>query len=187
MNRAIERALLGYGPELRRLVGAIVRDDAQAHDAFSTFCECLLKGLPDFRWECSFRTWAQRMARNTCFKLLNAPPQRHPHVSLSEVPVRAAERLSSMRPWQCTTVKNRFRALREQLDPEQQRLLELRVDRRLSWPEVARLMCASEAPVTSELRARQAAALRQQFQRLKAHLRSLALQEGLIPRTEAHA
>gem|GEM_PF-4054998 len=30
LNRAVERALRGYGPELRRMMGAILRDDTQA-------------------------------------------------------------------------------------------------------------------------------------------------------------
>ena len=179
-NRAVEQALLGYGPELRRLVGAVLRDEAQAQEAFSLFCECLLKGLPDFRWECSFRTWSQRMARNTCFKVLNAPAVRHPHVSLSAISARSASRHSTTRPWQRSTVKDRFRSLRARLEPEQQRLLMLRVDQRLSWPEVVRAMSDSDESMTSEMRARRAAALRQQFQRLKAQLRTLAIQEGLI-------
>ena len=180
LNRAVEQALRGYGPELRRLMGAILRDDAQAHDAYSLFCECLLKGLPDFRWECSFRTWSQRMARNICFKLLNAPAARHPHVGLSAISARSAGHPSSTNPWQRTTMKTRFRALRERLDPEQQRLLVLRVDQKLSWPDVVRVMADSKKPLTSEMTNRQATALRQQFQRLKAQLRTMAIQEGLI-------
>lgn len=182
-NRAVEQALLGYGPELRRLIGAVLRDEAQAQEAFSLFSECLLKGLPGFRWECSFRTWSQRMARNACFKVMNAPAVRHPHVSLSAISARSARsasRHSTMRPWQRSTVKDRFRSLRERLEPEQQRLLMLRVEQRLSWPEVVRAMSGSDESMTSEVRARKAAALRQQFQRLKVQLRALAVQEGLI-------
>jgi RNA polymerase sigma-70 factor (ECF subfamily) len=187
VNRAVEQALRGYGPEIRQKIGAILRNDAQAHDAFSLFCESLLKGLPDFRWECSFRTWAQRLAHNSCFKLLNAPAVRHPHVGLSALSARSAGRYSSTNPWQRTTLKTRFRALRERLDPAQQRLLVLRVDQGLSWPEVARRMSDSQEPVTKEMRIRQAAALRQQFQRLKGQLRALAIQEGLIALPDTRA
>ncbi|WP_244237400.1 RNA polymerase sigma factor [Corallococcus llansteffanensis] len=186
-NRAVEQALIAYGPELRRLMGAVLRDEAQAQEAFSLFCECLLKGLPEFRWESSFRTWSQRIARNVCFKLLNAPAVRHRHVSLSAISARSAPRRSTTRPWQRSTVKDRFRALCERLDPEQQKLLVLRVDQKLSWPEVVRAMSDSDESMTSEQQARRATALRQQFQRLKAQLRALAIEEGLIALSDTRA
>ncbi|RKH66457.1 sigma-70 family RNA polymerase sigma factor [Corallococcus aberystwythensis] len=175
--------MIAYGPELRRLMSAILRDETQAQEAFSLFAECLLKGLPEFRWESSFRTWSQRIARNVCFKLLNAPAARHRHVSLSAISAISAisaPRRSTTSPWRRSTVKDRFRALCQRLDPEQQKLLMLRVDQKLPWPEVVRAMSDSNESMTAEEQARRAAALRQQFQRLKAQLRTLAIEEGLI-------
>ncbi|WP_347402608.1 RNA polymerase sigma factor [Corallococcus macrosporus] len=186
-NLAVEQALSAYGPELRRLMGAVLRDEVQAQEAFSLFCECLLKGLPEFRWESSFRTWSQRIARNVCFKVLNAPTVRHRHVSLSEISARSAPRRSTTRPWQRSTVKDRFRSLCERLDPEQQKLLVLRVDQKLSWPQVVRALSDSGESLTDEQQARKAAALRQQFQRLKAQLRALAIEEGLIAQSDTRA
>lgn len=181
VNKAVELALRGYGPQLRGLMAAILQDEQRVQEAYSLFCECLVKGLPDFRWESSFRTWSQRMARNACFKLVNAPAVRHPHVSLSSVSERSmGRRYSTVRPWQRTTVKERFRGLMERLEPHEQRLLRLRVEQRLSWPEVVREMSEPGPPMTNEVRDRKAAALRQQFQRLKSHLRDLAIQEGLV-------
>jgi RNA polymerase sigma-70 factor, ECF subfamily len=66
VNQAVEQALRGYGPEIRRLMVGVLQNEDRAQDAFSLFSEFLLKGLPGFRWESSFRTWAQRMARNAC-------------------------------------------------------------------------------------------------------------------------
>ena len=186
-NRAVEQALLAYGPELRRLMDAIVRDETQGQEAFSLFCECLVKGLPEFRWQSSFRTWSQRIARNVCFKMLNAPAMRYRHVSLSAISARSEPRRSTTRPWQRSTVKDRFRSLCERLDPEQQKLLVLRVDQKLSWPEVVRAMSDSGPSMTLEQQARRAAALRQQFQRLKAQLRTLAIEEGLIALSDTRA
>jgi RNA polymerase sigma-70 factor (ECF subfamily) len=54
------------------------------------------------------------------------------------------------------------------------------VDQRLSWEEVARVMSEGEEALTDAALKRKAAALRQQFQRIKTHLRSLAQEEGLI-------
>jgi RNA polymerase sigma-70 factor (ECF subfamily) len=180
VNQAVEQALRGYGPEIRRLMMGVLQNEDRAQDAFSLFSEFLLKGLPGFRWESSFRTWAQRMARNACFKLVNAPAIRHRHVSLSAVPEQPMARHSTTCPWQRTPVKARFRALREKLEPQEQRLLELRVDQQLQWPQIVQLLAASNEPVTGELLARRATALRQQFQRVKNRMRTLARQEGVI-------
>ncbi|WP_347402451.1 sigma-70 family RNA polymerase sigma factor [Corallococcus macrosporus] len=180
MNQAVELAVRGYGPEVRRLMFAILQDDARVQDAFGLFCEGLVKGLPRFRWESSLWTWIQRMARNACYKQVNAAAVRYPHLRLSEAPEQPAGRRSLTDPWQRTLVKERFRALRRKLEPQQQRLLELRLDQRLPWTEVVRLMATAEEPLTQEAQARRAAALRQQFQRAKSHLRSLAVQEGLL-------
>lgn len=180
VSQAVERVVRGYGPEIRRLMTAVLQDEVRVQDAFGFFCESLLKGLPGFRWESSLRTWTQRLARNACFKLVQAAAVRHRHVGLSSVPEQAAGRRSTTNPWQRTTVKERFRVLREKLEPNERRLLELRLDQQLPWPEVVRQMMASGEQLSGEARAQRAAALRQQFQRVKSRLRVLALQEGLI-------
>ncbi|MFY0575280.1 RNA polymerase sigma factor [Cystobacter fuscus] len=75
-GRAVERALQGYGVEIMRLIASVMHNPEQANDGFSLFCENLLKGLPGFRWESSFRTWAYRLARNACYQLMHAPAAR---------------------------------------------------------------------------------------------------------------
>lgn len=180
---AVERALEGYGPEIMRLMASVLHDYEQSRDAFSLFSENLLKGLPGFRWESSFRTWAYRLARNACYQLMNTPARREQPVSMSRMPEEAGRARSETRPWQRTSVKERFRLLRESLSPQERMLLMLRVDQRLSWQDVARVMSEEESLDAAALN-RKAAALRQQFQRIKAHLRSLAQEEGLVSQGE---
>jgi RNA polymerase sigma-70 factor, ECF subfamily len=177
---AVERALEGYGQELMRLMASVLHDYERSRDAFSLFSENLLKGLPGFRWESSFRTWAYRLARNACYQVMHAPAGREQPVTRSQMPEDALKPRSETRPWQRTSVKERFRALRESLDPQERMLLLLRVDQRLSWEEVARVMSEGDTPVPDAELKRKAAALRQQFQRIKTHLRSMAEEEGLI-------
>ena len=74
-------------------------------------------------------------------------------------------------------VKDGVRALREQLDDDEQQLLMLRIDRDLSWNEIAEILDDDDDP---QAVARTAARLRQQFQKLKTRLRELAIAEGLI-------
>jgi RNA polymerase sigma-70 factor, ECF subfamily len=181
---AVERALQGYGMEIMRLMASVLHNPELAKDAFGIFCESLLKGLPSFRWESSFRTWAYRLARNACYQLVHSPAARETPVSASGIPEAELRHRSDTRPWQRTSVKERFRALRESLEPEERLLLLLRVDQRLPWNEVARVMWDEDtAPSHAEL-TRKATALRQQFQRIKAHLREMAIEQGLIEQEE---
>jgi RNA polymerase sigma-70 factor (ECF subfamily) len=181
---AVERALQGYGMEIMRLMASVLHNPELAKDAFSVFCESLLKGLPAFRWESSFRTWAYRLARNACYQLVHAPSARETPVSASGIPEAPLRHRSDTRPWQRTSVKERFRALRESLEPDERMLLLLRVDQRLAWTEVARVMWDSDEPATSAALTRKATALRQQFQRIKTHLRQMAIEQGLIEQEE---
>jgi len=181
---AVERALQGYGMEIMRLMGSVLHNPELAKDAFGVFCESLLKGLPSFRWESSFRTWAYRLARNACYQLVHSPAAREMPVSSSGIPETPLRHRSDTRPWQRTSVKERFRALRESLEPEERMLLMLRVDQRLAWTEVARVMWDSDEPATSAALTRKATALRQHFQRIKTQLRQMAIEQGLIDQDE---
>jgi RNA polymerase sigma-70 factor (ECF subfamily) len=179
-GRAVERTLQLYGMEIMRLMASMLHNPELAKDAFSVFCESLLKGLPTFRWESSLRTWSYRLARNAAYQLSHAPSARETPVSSSAIPEEPQHHRSDTRPWQRTSVKERFRALRESLEPEGRMLLLLRVDQRLAWNEVARIMWDSDETPSSAALSRKATALRQQFQRIKNHLREMALQQGLI-------
>jgi len=179
-GRAVERALQGYGVEIMRLIASVMHHPEQANDAFSLFCENLLKGLPGFRWESSFRTWAYRLARNACYQLMHAPAARETPVTSSLLPEQPAPPRSDTQPWQRTSVKERFRALRDSLEPEERMILMFRVDQRLPWTEVARVMWDEDEPPTDAALNRKATSLRQQFQRIKTHLRTMAIGQGLI-------
>jgi hypothetical protein len=66
-----------------------------------------------------------------------------------------------------------LRRLREALDPDDQQLLSLRLDRELEWEELAQLLSEDGPPVT-------AAALRKRFERLKDRLGKMAQEAGLL-------
>jgi RNA polymerase sigma-70 factor, ECF subfamily len=180
LHLAVDRIMRGYGRDIRKMMNSVLPDDERAQDAFGLFSERLLKGLKNFRWESSFRTWAYRMARNACLKQVNAASAREMAVTRSALPEHSLRQRTATNPWQRTDVKERFRALRKSLDPQDQKLLALRLDQNLPWQEVARAMATPEEPLHGEALARRAAATRQQFQRIKARLRTLARQEGLV-------
>ncbi len=177
---AVEAALEGYGPELLRLMGSILKDPERTREAFSDFSEVLVKDLSAFRWQSSFRTWAYQVARHLAYRHAAAGPLREVPVTRDGFAREVQRARSQTQPWLQTSVKERFRRLRAQLGPYEQKLLALRVDRRLSWEEVAReLAPTSEALAPDELR-RRVAVLRQQFQRIKTRLRELAEEDHLL-------
>ena len=73
--------------------------------------------------------------------------------------------------WLQTREKDRLRALREALDPDDRTLLVLRVDRDMPWSDVARVFLGDGARGDEASVARKAAALRKRFERVKAMLR----------------
>jgi RNA polymerase sigma-70 factor (ECF subfamily) len=84
-----------------------------------------------------------------------------------------------------TESKSLIARLRERLPPDDQMLLVLRVNRRLSWPEIAMVMLHDGETVEDAVLAKEAARLRQRYQAAKEKLRRMAEKEGLLrSRTE---
>jgi RNA polymerase sigma-70 factor (ECF subfamily) len=179
-GQAVDVAMREFGPEIRRLMGSVLHHSEVAKDAFGLFSENLVKGLPAFRWESSFRTWAYRLARNACYHQIHTPTAREQPVSEPSPGDEAQRHRTDTQPWRRTAVKERFRALREQLEPHERLLLMLRVDQRLEWRDIARVMADADEDLSGPRLTRRAAALRQQFQRVKSRLRELAIEQGLI-------
>ena len=77
-------------------------------------------------------------------------------------------------PWLRTEVKDKVALLRASLSEEQRELLVLRVDRDLSWEEIALILDETGEPVKATAR------LRKRFQTIKDELRERARAEGLL-------
>ena len=184
VGKAVERVLQGHGLEVQRVMSGILRDEVRVQDAYGIFCERLLKWLPGFRGEGQLWMWLNRMARNSCLQLLKAPGRREVPVSDSQFPDQARPERSQTPLWQQDAMKERFRALRESLQPQDRMLLALRLDQKLSWREVARRMSGPQGALTEEALNRRATTLRQQFQRAKARLRALAMEDSLLGRSK---
>ncbi|MCA9677914.1 MAG: sigma-70 family RNA polymerase sigma factor [Kofleriaceae bacterium] len=186
LEAATTQALELYGPELFGFLQALARDDDTAAEAFSTFAEDLWKGLPRFRWESSLRTWAYALARNALHRVRRDPHRRaERNVPLSDIdqhPNLAAAVRSVTQPYLRTEIKDRFAALRDQLDPDDHALLILRIDRRMSWRDIARAMPLEGEGDDNAAVDRRAATLRKRFERAKTQLRDLATAHGILPR-----
>ncbi len=173
LRGAASDAMRAYGPQVLGYLAAVLRDDDAARDVFSQFCEDLLKGLPGFRRECSFRAWAFKLAWHAATRFHRDPyRQRGRRLVTADASRLAASvtRDSSFRPGGRS---ERMIKLRQALDPEEQTLLIMRLDKELAWDEVSQVLSGRGEPVTP-------AALRKRFERLKEKLGRLAREQGLI-------
>ena len=184
-DSATAALLRGFGAEILGVLVAMARDDAQAADAYSLFCERAWKGMPQFRFECSCRTWAYTIAKRTLFDLLRrqrvAPDQPGSHSVLPDVVQQAA---SSTAPHIRTTYKRELHAVRATLSPEDQLLLVLRIDKALPWNDVARVLVEQEAPSADDIQ-RACVAIRKRFSRAKKRLADELRAQRARERSEA--
>jgi RNA polymerase sigma-70 factor (ECF subfamily) len=173
-------AIEGYGPEVLSFLEMMLRDHADASDAFAQACEDLWKGLPRFEGRASMKTWFYTLARHAASRLRRST---HPgrHAALSEITDVAERVRSRTRPHLRTEIKHGFAAIRDALDDDDRMLLVLRVDRAMSWNDVARVMADESDSDSSESTARIAARLRKRFQSVKDTIRERAVAQGLIP------
>ncbi len=176
-SRAATLVVELYGRELLEFLVATARSEVDGAEAFSIFTEQLWKSLPRFRWSSSARTWCYTLARRALARVRRDPHRKSDRaIAIDDAPVAAmvhkvrTDTLSFLR----SAVKDRVVALRDQLDPDDQALLILRIDRKLAWRDVAIAFAEEEdEPLEPAEVARRAAAMRKRFERIKDELRRL--------------
>lgn len=171
-----------YGRELLEYLVAIARSEADGADAFSQFTEDLWRGLPRFRWQASARTWSYTLARHALARVRRDPARKPGRaVALDDAPevARAADHVRSRTiSYLRTAVKDRVAALRDELSPEDQAVLILRIDRKLEWRDVARALADEDDQELDDAElAKRSAALRKRFERIKNDLKKLVGRE----------
>jgi RNA polymerase sigma-70 factor, ECF subfamily len=176
-SATVERVLRDHGQEIFGWMLASLPGETEAADAFSLFSEDLWKSLSRYDARCSMRTWCYMLARHAVSRIARAGrigvvPGVHA-VPLSQVRVSRipAERREGTATHLRSEVKARVRSLRDHLDPDDQTLLVLRVDKDLPWRDISLVFLGPDASDV-EL-ARHAALLRKRFERVKAKLRAL--------------
>lgn len=178
-------ALRAYGPELFGFLVAMHRSEAEAGESFSELAEVLWRKLPAFAWQSTLRTWAYAIARNVLRTHRRAARRRARRIgsaSSSVIEAIAARVRTETQAYLRTEKRTRLQALRDSLEEEDRMLLVLRVDRRLDWNELARVLgeAGHDACVDPVSLARESARLRKRFQLVKNKLRELARREGLL-------
>ncbi|MGE3766565.1 MAG: RNA polymerase sigma factor [Kofleriaceae bacterium] len=176
-SRAATLVVELYGRELLEFLVATARSEVDGAEAFSIFTEQLWTSLPKFRWAASARTWCYTLARRALARVRRDPHRKSDRaVAIDDAPVAAmvqkvrTDTLSYLR----SAVKDRVVTLRDQLDPDDQALLILRIDRKLSWREVAMAFAdEDDEPLDPAELGRRSAAMRKRFERIKDELRRL--------------
>jgi RNA polymerase sigma-70 factor, ECF subfamily len=168
-----------YGRELMEYLVATSRSETDGGEAFSRFTEEMWRSLPGFRWEASARTWCYVLARRALSRVRREHARRPGKpIALDDAPAVAemAERVRTETvSYLRTGVRDKIAELRESLEPDDQALLILRIDRGLDWRDVALALSDEEVgAVGPEAVARRAAAMRKRFERIKKQLRERA-------------
>jgi RNA polymerase sigma-70 factor (ECF subfamily) len=173
-GEAASATIRQLGPQVLSYLAAILHNEADAHEVFSQFAEDLWKGLPGFRGESTLRGWAYRIAWHASARFVRDPYRRRGRRLETTEASRLAEEVRSALAPEQSWRSQRVAQLRDMLAPEEKALLILRVDRGLSWREVAVALTEEGAAPPSE------AALRKRFERLKEKLGKVAREKGLI-------
>jgi len=183
LERCATLVLKGYGPEILGYLLGRLRDETQASEVFAMFAEDLWRALPGLELSVSMRAYAYTLARNAAHRLLDRRVRKDRQgVPLSQahlVSQLAHEVRTATLPHLQTAVKDAVAELREQLSEEEQTLLTLRIDRDLSWLEIAAVL-AGEEPLDAAQLKRESARLRKRYEATKDKLRKLAIEAGLI-------
>jgi len=173
LRGAATEAIRGYGPQVLQVLRAMLRDEAEAREAFSQFAENLWKGLATFRGEASFKTWALRLACNAARNQRDEAWRRRGRRLATGEASALAEEVRTRSVVRVEQQRQALDRLRQALSVEEQSLLVLRLDQALSWNEVAEVLAGEGAPA-------EPAALMKRFERIKERLGKLAREQGLV-------
>ena len=180
IDRATTLVIRELGPSVLRFIDAKTRDETTTSDAFARFAEDVWRGLPGFAGRSPLRVWAFVIARNAALQALrkqNRDLRRQRPLDSSLAAKLSNEARSTTQGYLKSEVARRFTELRATLSPEEQELLVLRINERLTWEQIAKIQLEDSTPAEVK---REAARLRKRFQLVRERLRRLAHEQGLV-------
>lgn len=168
-RKGAEVAMVAFGPEIRRFLLALARDEEVASEVFAQFGEDLWRGIGGFQGRSSFRTWAYTIARNAHSRYVRDPYRRRgTHLDESHMNRVQSQKRTETRVYMKTSARKMLHGFRQELQEQDQELLFLRLEERMAWRDIA-LKLAGHELEGKEVKAR-AAALRKRFERIKKKL-----------------
>jgi RNA polymerase sigma-70 factor (ECF subfamily) len=172
---ATEAIVRDLGPGLCGYLIAVLRDDDAAQDVLADVAVHVLTALPRFRGDSTVRTWTYRIAWRTAMRNRRRGPQHRRAVELrsSLAEQLVAEVRQSTAAYRRAATLQWLERIRAELTPADQSLLTLRLDRDMSWSEVAQVMGVGDTAVV-------VAGLRKRYERIKDRLRKAAERDGVL-------
>jgi RNA polymerase sigma-70 factor, ECF subfamily len=164
LMEATTLVLRGLGPEILGFLSAVL-GNVEGDEVFAAFSESLWRSLATYRSECGIRTWAYMLARQQISRYRKGARRQQPQVRISEL----ADVLQEVRRTY-TTRRATLTRLRNELSIEDRELLILRIDRELSFDEIALLFVEDPSTADVQVLRREAARLRKRFQLIKDQL-----------------
>jgi RNA polymerase sigma-70 factor (ECF subfamily) len=162
-----------HGGRVREYLRALLRDPDVADDAYSLFCEWTLDAMWRYRGESTLRTWAFGIAHNAARRVRSEAYRRRKRALRTREFVELADRRSTSSAVRRERAAKRLEELRRHLSEDDQNLLALRVEQRLEWEEIVRVLESGGETVTAQ-------ALRKRFERLKDRIGKLARELGVF-------
>ncbi len=182
------RALLTeHGAEVFSFLRAVCGSEHEAREVFREFTDEVFRALPRSHDAITPRIWAYRLAERARRRKELSQRPTATRVSPNRVPnfdqlVGAMKTSPPLRA--ADERREKIKRLRVLLAPADRALLVLRVDRQVSWSDLAWVV-NSEAEFSDSARLEWLGKeARKEFQRVKARLRLLAAAEGLLPEEE---
>ncbi|HEY6001455.1 MAG TPA: sigma-70 family RNA polymerase sigma factor [Anaeromyxobacter sp.] len=172
VKSAVTLVLKAYGSEVIGYLENALGDPDDARDVFQRAAEDLWNWLPGFRGG-SLRAASYRIAHHAAARLRREAWRRRRERMRTTMASRIAASITSPESRLATKPRDRLERLRESLDPDERTLLILRLDREMSWSEVAEILTSEGDPVDSQ-------AVRKRFERVKEKLGKLAKEQGLL-------
>jgi RNA polymerase sigma-70 factor, ECF subfamily len=172
IKEAVTLVLQAHGPEVVGYLENVLGDPDDARDIFQRTAEDLWNWLPQFRGG-SLRAATYRIAWHAAARFRREAWRRRRERMHTTMASRIAASITSPESRLATKPRDRLDRLRESLEPEERTLLILRLDREMSWNEVAEVLSSDGDPVDS-------AAVRKRFERVKDKLGKLAKEQGLL-------
>jgi RNA polymerase sigma-70 factor (ECF subfamily) len=169
------------GPEILGFLSGVL-GDADGDDVFSTFSVQLWRTLDSFKWACALRTWCYMLARQQISRFCGKE-RRH---GKGRVPISELEEvLAAVRKTYSTLAADHRRStlarLRNELSTEDRTLLILRVDREMSFDDIALAFADNPETVREVELKRSSTRLRKRFQLLKDRLIARARETYVDP------
>ena len=177
VNTATTLTIELYGREIYLwLLTTMGHDEVATSDVFQDFAERLVVNIGRFRWECRLRTWAYQLARSARHHHTCNPHNRQKFGRVSQLASKLFETISSL-----INARERRdayqRLVQSELSADEREILILRVDREMSWDEVARVVEGAELQGSALKRATDR--LRQRFRIIKQRLKRAARKKKL--------